>query len=81
MKKLTITTNKENLSQILYGDKDTLEGFSKKEINQDIKTKAECLQHIYECIDEERENEISTHHLYALGDIINLLENLKIIIE
>ena len=81
MNKITIRTTRKELSQILYGDSDTLEGFSKKEVNQDIETKKELLQHIYDCIDEENYDEIHTCDLYALGDIINLLSALKIEIE
>lgn len=81
MNKITIRTTRKALSQILYGDSDTLEGFSKKEVNQDIETKKELLQHIYDCIDEENYNEIRTCDLYALGDIINLLSCFKIIVE
>lgn len=81
MKKLTIQTTREELSKILYGDDDTLSDFTKKQIQQDIQTKADMLQHIYYCIDEDTCNEIHTCELYALGDIINLLNALKIEIK
>ena len=81
MKKLTITTTREELSNILYGDKDTLSEFTKREVQQDIQTKTDMLQHIYDCIDEDNFNEIHTCDLYALGDIINLLNALKVVVE
>jgi hypothetical protein len=81
MKKIEIKVTKTQLGEILYGDPLIIKGFSKKEINQDIKTKIDMLSHIYSCIDEEEYNELHTCDLFALGDIINLLNNLKITIE
>ena len=81
MKKLTLKTTKEELSETLYGEKDMLSGFTKKEICQDVQTKIDMLRHIYYCIDEDTCNEIHTCDLYALGDIINLLNALKIEIK
>lgn len=81
MKKIEIKITKRQLGEILYGNPSIIEGFSKKEINQDIKTKIDMLNHIYSCIDEEEYNEIHTCDLFALGDIINLLNSLKITVE
>ena len=43
MKKLTLKTTKEELSETLYGEKDMLSGFTKKEICQDVQTKIDML--------------------------------------
>lgn len=80
MKKIEIKVTKNQLGEILYGNPSIIEAFSKKEINQDIKTKIDMLSHIYSCIDEEEYNELHTCDLFALGDIINLLNSLKITI-
>ena len=78
MKKIIIENLKvTELSEIMYGSKHSLDGFTTKQINTLIQDNKEALQSIYNKIDNEEYESIGTTELYILGDIINLLDAIR----
>lgn len=74
MKKIIIENLKvTELSEIMYGSKHSLDGFTTKQINTLIQDNKEALQSIYNKIDNEEYESIGATELYILGDIINML--------
>ena len=74
MKKIIIENLKvSELSEIMYGSKHSLDGFTTKQINTLIQDNKEALQSIYNKIDNEEYESIGATELYILGDIINML--------
>lgn len=81
MNRIEIKTTRKALAYALYGEKDTLEEFTQDDVDTLIKQKAKDLNAIYEHIDEEEYDKITTEELYSLGDVINLLDSLRFIIS
>ena len=69
MGKYKIKDKLQNISNIIYGDNAPCAYQSIKEVNEDLKSKIEQLNEIYENLEYDDDR-------YILGDIINLLNNI-----
>jgi hypothetical protein len=83
MNKIEIKTTRKALAYALYGDVEDhiLDEFTQDDIDTLIKQKAKDLQMIYEHIDDHKYRKITCEELYSLGDIVNLLENIRFIVK
>lgn len=77
MKTIKLNVSKKDLGMIIYTDSDIYEGFTTEMINEDIQTKQKLISDLYDKIDSEDYESISVEELYALGDICNLVKQLR----
>ena len=77
MKTIKLNVSKKDLGMIIYTDSDIYEDFTTEMINEDIQNKVKLISSLYDKIDSEDYENISVEELYALGDIHNLVKQLR----
>lgn len=72
MEEILLLANKEKLEDVVWQDSTNC---TVEDINKEIKYMARQLQELY--LDLEQEKGISVEKHYILGDVVNLISNLK----